>query len=121
MEAASVTEDASAGIRLVNGRTPINGSRYAGGAHPSGVAYTPEGFPDFTPYARSTVRVEGLTGTNYAADEAAANRAAGLSQTPKNYTWHHVEDCITMQLVPTAIHAATRHTGGAAIIRAGEC
>jgi len=32
-------------------------------------------------------------------------------------TWHHNEDGITMELVPTDIHDAARHTGGVAIIK----
>ena len=35
------------------------------------------------------------------------------------FLWHHVEDCVTMQLIPTKIHNAVRHTGGAAVIRNG--
>jgi hypothetical protein len=34
--------------------------------------------------------------------------------------WHHVEDCVTMQLLPLDIHGAARHTGGAAIILSGS-
>jgi len=45
-------------------------------------------------------------------DFAAANEAAGLESTPEGFTWHHVEDGTTMQLVPSDIHAATGHTGG---------
>lgn len=72
------------------------------------------------PYARATVRLEGLTGAMWH-DESLANAAAGLSGTPDGYVWHHVEDCVTMQLIPEAIHEAARHTGGAAVINAGEC
>lgn len=35
------------------------------------------------------------------------------------YTWHHVEDGKTMMLVPTDLHQAVRHTGGAALLRKG--
>ena len=107
-------------LRNVRGRAPINGRRYAGGVHPSGVRYNERGFPKFGPYVRATVRVEGLTG-QYAHDAALANNAAGLGGTPAGYVWHHVEDCVTMQLIPQAIHDVTRHTGGAAVIDAGEC
>lgn len=34
---------------------------------------------------------------------------------PTGYTWHHNESCGTMQLVETAKHAATGHTGGDSI------
>jgi hypothetical protein len=48
-----------------------------------------------------------------------ANQAVGLSKTPTGYVWHHVEDGLTMQLVPQDIHNAARHTGGSAVIRNG--
>ena len=35
------------------------------------------------------------------------------------YTWHHVEDGRTMILIPTDLHDAYRHTGGALLIREG--
>jgi hypothetical protein len=63
-----------------------------------------------------TVRVGSLTG-NYAIDTARANRAVGYERTPAGLTWHHVEDGITMQLVPKDLHQAVRHTGGAVILR----
>lgn len=33
------------------------------------------------------------------------------------YTWHHVEDGRTMQLVPRDLHTAVKHTGGVAVIK----
>ena len=115
-------------IVRVNGRLPINSS-YAGrvydGAgwtddlaarYPDGVRFTDGGFPDFSPYARARVQFDDLTGT-YASDAAAANRALNLSGTPSGYVWHHVEDGRTLILIPQDIHAAVRHTGGAAVIR----
>jgi filamentous hemagglutinin len=59
-----------------------------------------------------------LTG-NYAIDAAKANSVLGLKSTPTGYVWHHVEDAMTMQLVPQDLHWAVRHTGGAAVINAG--
>jgi hypothetical protein len=106
---------ANTGVRKVGGRNPIN-SRYAGETHPSGVRFTKEGFPDFSPYAKAEVEIQGLTG-NYAKDAAMANKAVGLNRTPDGYVWHHVEDTLKMQLVPQPIHDAARHTGGASIIR----
>ena len=46
-----------------------------------------------------------------------ANARVGLRCTPKGFTWHHVEDGLTMMLIPTDLHNAVRHTGGAALIR----
>lgn len=104
------------GVQKVGGRNPIN-SKYAGDTHPSGVEFTEQGFPDFTPHAKAQISSNNLTG-NYAKDSAIANQAVGYPKTPKNMVWHHVEDGTTMQLIPKSIHA-TRHTGGAAVIRNG--
>ena len=35
----------------------------------------------------------------------------------KNYTWHHRENGVTMQLVPTELHASIPHEGGARLQR----
>lgn len=48
-------------------------------------------------------------------DFDAANQAAGLTETPAGYTWHHHQDIGRMQLVPSDLHAKTGHTGGASI------
>jgi hypothetical protein len=117
-ESRGATGSNEGGIRLVGGRKPIN-SRYAGTTHPSGVKFSKEGFPDFTPHAKIEVNVSGMNGV-YAHDAILANRAAGLDHTPEGYTWNHVEDGVKMQLVPSKIHRDTRHTGGSATIRHGE-
>ena len=106
-------------IPTIGGRKPIN-SGYAGEVHPSGIRFNALGFPDFGPVAVAEVQITGLTG-NYVKDAAMANAAVGIKLTPKGFVWHHVEDGVTMQLVPMAIHNSTRHTGGAAIIRNGGC
>jgi hypothetical protein len=88
--------------------------------YPNGVRFTEDGFPDFSPYARATVRIR-MRGTS--ADFTEANRAAGRAVTGSfgSETWHHVEDRITMQLVPYDLHWAVRHTGGESVIkRLGE-
>lgn len=53
-----------------------------------------------------------------------ANEAAGFGKGSKppvidgvEYTWHHVEDGETMQLIPRKIHQKFPHTGGASISR----
>ncbi len=43
------------------------------------------------------------------------------SKAPAGYTWHHVEDTKTMQLIPTDLHDAVKHTGGCAVIKHGGC
>lgn len=113
----------------VNGRSPIN-SAYAGKIYPisaalqqkysvTGVAFSATGFPNFSPFAIKSVTPAGLTGDR-AKDNALANKAAGYTVQPVNTVWHHVEDCVTMQLLPTDIHGAVKHTGGAAIIQSGN-
>ena len=104
-------------IAEIGGRTPIN-AKYAGGVHPSGVGFTPQGYPNFSSFADYQVEVKGLTG-NYAIDAGMANRAAGLKGTPKGYVWHHVEDGRTMQLIPRSVHRTVGHSGGASIIKKG--
>lgn len=115
-------------IQKINGRNPIN-ARYAGKTfdgktwtpalkqkYPEGVKFKPNGFPDFEPYKKATVKLDGLTG-NYATDESAALKKVGLSKTPDGMVWHHVEDGETMHLIPQDVHQAVRHTGGAAILK----
>ncbi|PIA78152.1 hypothetical protein BFR04_07945 [Gaetbulibacter sp. 4G1] len=117
-------KDNSGGIQKVNGRNPIN-SKYAGKTksfekgstlakkYPNGVEFTKSGFPKFTPYAKKTVDIGSLN-KNSSTDFAQANKMAGYSETPAGYTWHHVENSTKLQLVPTDLHQAVRHTGGRA-------
>jgi HNH/ENDO VII superfamily nuclease len=100
--------------RAGNRGVAIRNARLAGQRHPrTGVQFDSDGFPDFSSYAKAEARV-GQSG-NRVADVAAANAAAGYRSTPAGFTWHHHQDGITMQLVPTTIHRATGHTGGAAL------
>ena len=112
--AAKRAEDAD-GIPRINGKRPQN-YRYAGDEHPAGVRFNDRGFPDFSPYSRGEVRLDGLTG-DYDHDARLANKKFGLDRTPDGYVWHHVEDGRTMQLVPQGIHHEVKHTGGAAVLR----
>ena len=107
------------GVRILNAR--LAGTVYK----PTGVRYKKSGFLDMTPFAQvingtKNVRVKGLTGDNRF-DQGLADEAAGFKKgkTPKGYTWHHVEDGKTMQLVPSNINRDTPHTGGAALLREG--
>jgi hypothetical protein len=108
---------ANRAVPTIGGRIPIN-SRFAGQTHPSGIPFNQQGFPNFSSVSKAEVQIQGLSG-NYAKDAALANQAVGLGKTPSSFVWHHVEDGATMQLVPKNIHNATRHTGGAAVIRNG--
>ena len=107
--------DSESNIPRIGGRRPIN-YRYAGKAHPSGVKYDEQGFPDFTPYAIDSVEVEGLTGDRRH-DARLANNATGRARTPIGYKWHHHQDGQTMQLVPENLHDEALHTGGVARIK----
>lgn len=81
--------------------------------YPEGVAYTYEGFPDFTPYARATVVFEGGFGDSRKEDDRRANEAIGLDKPPgRDWTWHHCEDGRTLHLVPRDLHDEARHWGG---------
>lgn len=116
------------GIPLINGRLPRNsvwaGLKYEGprwtpelaAKYPDGVRFTNQGFPDFSPYARERVNDLPLNGRNHH-DFRLANEAAGFDRTPRGWTWHHVEDGKTLILVPTDLHQAVPHTGGAAILK----
>ncbi|WP_051303292.1 RHS repeat-associated core domain-containing protein [Psychromonas aquimarina] len=89
--------------------------KLAGGVHPkTGVPFTAKGFPDFSKYAIESKTIK-MTG-NRKTDERLANAAAGLDKTPSGFTWHHVEDTMTMQLIPKSIHNKTAHTGGVAVL-----
>jgi hypothetical protein len=74
-----------------------------------------DGYPDFSPYASHRVEIE-MTGDN-SIDFPAANKAAGLSGTPKDWTWHHKEDGVTMELIPSDLNNNIPHTGGASIVK----
>jgi hypothetical protein len=111
-------------LRRVSGRRPYNYG-YAGrvyplsddlaAKYPAGVRFTREGFPDFSPYRVADVEIDGLRATKW--DIRKANEQFGWDKTPDGYTWHHVEDTRTLQLIPTDLHRQVRHTGGQAIIR----
>ena len=92
-----------------DGRAIRNG-KLAGGVHGSGIPFDKDGFPDFSNVSQKDVKIK-FTGDRYL-DEIAANKAAGLKNTPEGMTWHHHQDGTTMQLVPQKIHAETGHTGG---------
>lgn len=90
-----------------------------------------EGFPDFSPYTAKLSGADGklvagkveipMKGEN--ADFSAARSAMadklGVKdwKEPKGYTWHHHQDGITMELVPSALHNNVPHTGGASLAR----
>lgn len=85
----------------------------AGQRHPkTGIPFDADGYPDFSSVSKETVKIRFADPPNRALDAAAANRAAGLAETPEGYVWHHHQDGTTMQLVPRDIHTQTGHSGG---------
>lgn len=78
-----------------------------------------QGFPIFDEFAIARMEFPDLTGDE-AIDIARANLAHhGTQASIPGYTWHHLEDGKTLILIPTDLHEAYRHTGGASLIRAG--
>ena len=113
-------------LLTIDGRRPLNYEYAARTFHPTderareiapdGVRYKENGTPDFSPWASQEVEIElsDVPGDR-ATDVRRANEAAGLERTPRGYTWNHVEDGRTMQLVPSDLHRAVPHVGGRAV------
>jgi len=81
-----------------------------------------DGYPDFGPHAKGSVEIDGfdMTGNrdlDFRNADAAMREKLGDPnwKRPKDQTWHHTEDGVTMQLVPSEIHDAAQHTGGVSI------
>jgi hypothetical protein len=122
---AAASMEAATEVKPVAGRLPQN-HEYAGKAFPAeklpatyrkqGLRFSKQGHPDFEPHALELpsggkrVQIE-YTGSR-SADFNAANKAAGLDEIPRNYTWHHLEDGKSMMLVPRELHKAVKHSGG---------
>lgn len=107
------------GVTIINGHYANSVYKLdgiLGKKYPKGVKFNKYGFPDFSPYSIKTVKVKGMNGDNEH-DKKLANKIAGYGKKPTGYTWHHVEDGITMMLLPTELHSSVKHTGGAKGIR----
>jgi filamentous hemagglutinin len=115
------------GPEKIGNKMPVN-YEYAGGVYsfggkdtelhkkyPEGVRFDSAGFPDFSPYAKETVEID-MKG-NYTTDFTDASKKAGLREIPDGFTWHHHQDCKTMQLVPDDLHGDVKHSGGCAVIK----
>ena len=85
------------------------------------ILMTEVGSPVFDKYAVARIVTDGLTGANNGMDDIAKANLLhhGTKDTPIGYTWHHLEDGKTMILIPTELHDAYRHTGGASYLREG--
>ena len=82
------------------------------------VKYSPEGFPDFSPYlyqgGPNKVKIK-LTDSS-AKDIARANELAGYASTPDGWVWHHSPTELgVLELIPSDMHRAALHTGGRSI------
>lgn len=78
-----------------------------------------QGFPIFDDYAIARIEFSDLVGDD-GIDIARANLVHhGTQSSIPGYTWHHLEDGKTLILIPTDLHEAYRHTGGASLIREG--
>lgn len=77
------------------------------------------GFAIFDDYAIARVKISDLTGIDTSDIQKANRLHHGTSESIKGYTWHHLEDGETLILIPTELHDAYKHTGGASLIREG--
>lgn len=98
----------------------------AGGGEP--VKYK-NGFPDYGPYSKGDVQIpmKGNHSTDFTSADKAMREKLGNPnwRRPDDYTWHHKEDGVTMQLIPKNIHAtgggaSTPHLGGASMHSGGH-
>ena len=111
-QVAAIIEESQKQVRIMHkGRA---------GTYYKGIYYNKDGFPEFSSHAIKRIPLERGQKGNYTSDFTEANKKSGYSKTPDGYTWHHHEDGITMELIPTAIHNAARHTGGTAVVKIGK-
>jgi A nuclease of the HNH/ENDO VII superfamily with conserved WHH len=104
--------------------------KYAG---PNGIPFH-DGYPNFREWAlpASDVSLPAMTGipghpvsADFAAADAIAAARSGMADAAafkgwreaSGYTWHHVENSMTMLLVPSELHAAVAHAGGGKVAR----
>ncbi|MEI7869943.1 MAG: HNH endonuclease [Candidatus Methylumidiphilus sp.] len=93
-----------------------------------------EGYPDFSEYTYQAKGVDGkaISGDveielskagnreqDFARARVAMAEKLGLNEfeEPRHWTWHHMEDGTTMQLLPTNLHKNVPHTGGVSIAK----
>ncbi|MBA0049400.1 cell wall assembly protein Knr4 [Streptomyces sp. AJS327] len=111
--------------QVVSFPDPVRAARY-----PEGVPVGPEGFPDFSRYARAAAEIadppEGfgadeLRLTDFVSANVALHAAGhelwadvGPVATPHGWTWHHVAHSRRLELVPVEVKALLRHHGGLA-------
>ncbi|WP_237043650.1 HNH endonuclease [Photobacterium kishitanii] len=109
-------------LKTLNGRKIYNSDLAGKAVQTKGgeVWFDFDGFPDFTPYSKKIVRVDGLTG-KMAKDVPAAMKKAKLTEYDSiNDVWHHHQDGVSMMLVPRNVHShlqgGVSHSGGRAVM-----
>ena len=86
-----------------------------------------EGEPDFSEFAKETVKIKDFTDNRISnfmqADEMAAEKRNCSPEEVEswrkenNYTWHECRDCTTMHKVPSEVHGNIPHSGGISAIK----
>jgi A nuclease of the HNH/ENDO VII superfamily with conserved WHH len=87
-------------------------------------------YPNFRQWALpasdvSLPTMTGMYGADFAAADGIAATRSGMAdaaafeawRSANGYTWHHVENSMTMLLVPSELHAAVAHMGGGSVAR----
>ena len=78
-----------------------------------------QGFPVFDDYAIARIELPDLVGDDTVDIQRVNDIHHGTKSSTPGYTWHHLEDGKTLILIPSDLHEAYRHTGGASLIREG--
>ena len=110
-------------LKIINGRKNINSDLAGQAVKTKGgeVFFDYDGFPDFTPYAKKIVRVEGLAGKMPKDANLAMDLLSMQDYNRKDFVWHHHQDGKTMMLIPRSVHSVVQggvaHSGGAAVIK----
>jgi len=73
-------------------------------------------FPDFSPHQRQYADIPNMQG-NCTTDYTAARERAPFGRELDTSTWHHHQNCVTMQEIPDDIHARFTHYGARAILK----
>lgn len=84
------------------------------------IKFNKYGYPDFSKYSKMDIKTSRLTG-NHQNDVRIVEKITKQKH-PKwkkrvGYTWHHHQDGKTMQYIPTDLHSAIPHSGGASRLR----
>jgi len=84
------------------------------------IKFNKYGYPDFSNYSKLTIKTIKLTGNHKqdvkTVEKILKQRNPNWKPT-KGYTWHHHQDMRTMQYVPSDLHSAIPHSGGASRLR----